>query len=192
MIPDYQGIRDAEHIKLLSIFHYVYAGLLAIGTLWPLIYVAMGLMFVSLPMSATSGPPPPTVGISPATPASPATAPPSTGGSSSAPASPSAGSLSHGSTSTSSPAEVKMFGWMFFGIGVVMALGFLVMATMNFLCGRFMSARRHRVFILVISGLNAMVFPIGTALGVFTFIVMLRPSVEGLFDGKVEPIGLSK
>ncbi|MGB1130752.1 MAG: hypothetical protein ACPG4K_11930 [Haloferula sp.] len=82
-------------------------------------------------------------------------------------------------------------GWTFFGIGVLMSLGFLVMAFLNFLAGRFMSSRRHRIFILVVAGVNGMAVPIGTTLAVFTFIVLLRPSVEGLFENRVEPIGVS-
>ena len=83
-------------------------------------------------------------------------------------------------------------GWMFFAIGVAMSLAFLVMAFLNFFAGRWMSARRKRIFILVLSGLNAMAFPFGTALGVFTFIVLLRPSVEALFEGRVEAVGVQR
>lgn len=185
----YKARKDAEHIKLLSIFHYVYAGLLAVGTLWPLMYVAMGLMVVSVTpstpspiISHSSGPSPSSSSFPTAAAASPAPFPPST-------ASP---SVSSGvPTATGTPAEAKIVGWSIFGIGVLLSLGFLVMAFLNFLAGRFMSSRRHRIFILVVAGVNGLAVPIGTTLAVFTFIVLLRPSVEGLFENRVEPIGVS-
>lgn len=188
--PQYQAQKDAEHLKLLSIFHYVYAGLLAVGTLWPLIYVAMGLMFVAMPTGPSSSSSPPVV-VAPAAPGSAASpaAPATSAGSHGAAAPASAPSATASYSLSASPAEAKMMGWMLFAIGVAMALAFLVMALLNFFVGRFLSARRHRIFILVMSGLNTIAFPFGTALGVFTFIVLLRPSVEGLFEGRVEALG---
>ena len=38
--------RDEEHLRLLSIFHYVVAGLGALFSLFPLIYTAMGAFFI--------------------------------------------------------------------------------------------------------------------------------------------------
>lgn len=48
---DRQRIRDEEHLKLLSIFHYVSGGLTAFSGLFPLIYVIMGALFLTLPVS---------------------------------------------------------------------------------------------------------------------------------------------
>lgn len=83
-----------------------------------------------------------------------------------------------------------MFGWIFFGVGVAMSVAFLTVAVLNFLAARWLSARRNRLFILILSGVNTIAFPMGTALGVFTFIVLLRPTVEGLFDGRSEAVGV--
>ncbi len=59
---------------------------------------------------------------------------------------------------------------------------FIVTAmAVNVLSGMFLLRRRHRVFSLVIAGFNCMWFPFGTALGVFTFIVLLRESVTRLY-----------
>lgn len=195
--PEYQAHKDAEHIKLLSIFHYVYAGLLAVGTLWPLIYVAMGLMMVSIPSSASGSPPVVAPPASTSSSSGSSVAPTAGGASTGAPATTSPASVSPApggtitySSSGSGMAEAKFMGWMFFAIGVAMSLGFLVMAFLNFFAGRCMSARRKRIFILILSGLNTMAFPFGTAIGVFTFIVLLRPSVEALFEGRIEAIGI--
>ncbi len=200
--PEYQAQRDAEHIKLLSIFHYVYAGLVAVATLWPLIYVAMGLIMVSLPSTPSSSPPvvvtsAPAASGSPASSAAPATtpaapaatpAPPVT-----APSTPSSTAASAPTPSGSSgAAEQKMFGWFFFAVGVAMSLAFLVVATLNFFAARWLSARRNRLFILILSGVNTMAFPLGTALGVFGFIVLLRPSVEAVFAGESPAIGVDR
>jgi hypothetical protein len=48
---DRQRIRDEEHLKLLSIFHYVSGGITAFSGLFPLIYVIMGALFLTLPVS---------------------------------------------------------------------------------------------------------------------------------------------
>ncbi len=45
-----------------------------------------------------------------------------------------------------------------------------------------LSARRHRVFCLVTAGFNCLSAPLGTALGVFTFVVLQRPTVVSAFD----------
>jgi hypothetical protein len=55
----YQDQRDAEHIRLLVIFHYIYAALVALGASVPIIHVGMGLAMVSGKFgSGPSGPPP--------------------------------------------------------------------------------------------------------------------------------------
>jgi len=51
---------DCEHLKLLSIFHYVVSGLAALFACFPIIYLVLGLMFILSPQ--TFGPakqPPP-------------------------------------------------------------------------------------------------------------------------------------
>ncbi len=47
--------RDAEHIKLLVIFHYIYAGIVAVGASIPVIHVVMGLAMVSGRFAAAPG-----------------------------------------------------------------------------------------------------------------------------------------
>ena len=46
-----ERIRDEEHLKLLSIFHYVSGGLTAFSGIFPLIYVIMGALVLTLPVS---------------------------------------------------------------------------------------------------------------------------------------------
>jgi hypothetical protein len=42
-----QRVRDDEHLKLLAIFHYVFAGGAALMGLFPLLHVALGLAMAS-------------------------------------------------------------------------------------------------------------------------------------------------
>lgn len=54
--------QDQEHLRLLSIFHYVVAGLSALFACFPLIYVILGLIFALAPEKmANHGQPPPPV-----------------------------------------------------------------------------------------------------------------------------------
>ena len=62
--PHPQALQDAEHLKLLSIFHYVMAGLTALVGCIPILHVVIGIVMVSggLPSSPSSPPPPPAFG----------------------------------------------------------------------------------------------------------------------------------
>ncbi len=41
--------QDLEHIRLLSMFHYVVGGLTALFACFPIIHLIMGIMFVVTP-----------------------------------------------------------------------------------------------------------------------------------------------
>lgn len=62
-IPELQ--EDAEHLKLLTVFHYVFCGLLALGGLFPVFHVVIGLLMVTqdLPVDPTAGVQPPVEGF---------------------------------------------------------------------------------------------------------------------------------
>jgi hypothetical protein len=45
-----------------------------------------------------------------------------------------------------------------------------------------LGTRRRRTLCLVTAGLTCASFPLGTALGIFTFIVLSRPTVKTLFE----------
>lgn len=78
------------------------------------------------------------------------------------------------------------FGLMFFIMGtLVVCFGWLFGAAIAY-SGYSIGRRRHHLFCLIIAGLMcAMCNPIGTVLGVFTFVVLLRPSVRELFQPPV-------
>jgi hypothetical protein len=74
------------------------------------------------------------------------------------------------------------FGIMFFilGIGAVFC-GWLFGAAIAY-AGYSIGRREHHLYCLIVAGLMcAMCNPFGTVLGVFTFVVLLRPSVKELF-----------
>ena len=58
--------RDVEHLRLLSIFHYVMAGITALFAFFPLIYVVLGMVMILNPQamegSGNQPPPPPAIG----------------------------------------------------------------------------------------------------------------------------------
>lgn len=70
------------------------------------------------------------------------------------------------------------FQWFYVIFGIFLAAG----ATLNLLSGLWIRARRRRLFSLVVAGLNCLQMPLGTILGVFTFIVLLRDSVRALYE----------
>lgn len=134
--------RDLEHLKLLSIFWYVWAGLTALGGCISLIYVAMGAAMMAAPpgaMNATTQPS-----------GQPAPSPAALGG-------------------------------MFMGLGGCILLFMLGLALLAFMTARGLATHRRRTFCMVIAGLSCLSIPLGTVLGVFTLMVLSRPTVAAMF-----------
>jgi hypothetical protein len=50
--------------------------------------------------------------------------------------------------------------------------------------GYFIQTRQRRIFSIVVAAINCVLFPFGTVLGVFTMVVLVRPSVVALYGGK--------
>ncbi len=64
------------------------------------------------------------------------------------------------------------------------ALWFVASAVLNLLSGIYLRARRHRTFSTVVGAINCLHLPLGTVLGVFTLVVLSRPSVRALYDAQ--------
>jgi hypothetical protein len=128
---------DAEHLRLLSIFHYVVAGMQFLIASFPVIHLAMGIVLVFFP-----------------------------------------GKL--GATKANEPPE--LMGWFFILFaGVWMLVGYALVAC-TVMTARYLKQRRRYLFCLVIAGICAATcMPFGTVLGVFTIIVLMRPSVKAAF-----------
>ncbi len=126
--------QDAGHLRLLSIFYYVWGGLsLCLSGLLGLVLVA-GLFGMTRAMRQGGGPQPPA--------------------------------------------------WLPVGIGLMFGafvLFALVISALNLFTGKSLTDRRRYNLCLVVAALTCLSFPLGTALGVFTFVVLLRPAVRPLF-----------
>ncbi len=72
-------------------------------------------------------------------------------------------------------------GWIFIILGGSIMLVGLAFAVCVILAGRYITKRRHYIFCLVIASLNCLFMPFGTILGVFTIVILMRPSVKELF-----------
>ncbi len=75
-----------------------------------------------------------------------------------------------------------MVGWMFVAFAALIILGGWAFAVCLILAGKYLAAQEHYVFCLVVAGLACLFMPLGTALGVFTIIILMRDSVKGLFE----------
>ena len=73
-------------------------------------------------------------------------------------------------------------GWVFVAFASCAILLGLTFATCLAVAGRCLRARRRYTFCLVMAGLSCMFMPIGTVLGVFTILVLLREGVRARFQ----------
>jgi hypothetical protein len=81
-------------------------------------------------------------------------------------------------------------GWFMIGIGVALVLAALLFAALLAVAGWFVGARRHWLYCMIVAGLACALFPFGTALGVFTIVVLSRPEVKALFDARTSAPGM--
>jgi len=126
---------DQDHLNLLSIFHFVNAGLSLMGGAFFVFFFALtGAMIRNAPHGA-----------------GPQNQPP--------------------------PELIPLVGLVILSMGALV----LVSAIANLLSGIFIRKRKHHVFSLIVAGFNCLHFPLGTALGVFTFVVLLRDSVQNMY-----------
>jgi hypothetical protein len=74
------------------------------------------------------------------------------------------------------------FGWFFMILGGGLFLLGECFAACVIAAGGFIRSRSRYWFVFVIACLQCAFFPFGTVLGVFTIVVLSRPSVKHLFD----------
>lgn len=89
---------------------------------------------------------------------------------------------------TAPDAPPQFFGWYFLAIGVGFMVFFLGGGVLKILAGVWMRRRTHRTAILVTAGISCLSWPLGLIAGIFTFVVLLRPSVAALFGAAAEPM----
>jgi hypothetical protein len=82
------------------------------------------------------------------------------------------------------------------GLGLMVFAGLFILAGWTLaaliaFAGRSLQTRRRYTFCLVVAGIECIFMPVGTVLGVFTIIVLMRDSVKELFGRAVEPLPAS-
>jgi MFS family permease len=133
--------RDHDHLRLLSIFHYIVGGFTLVFSCLFILYIVMGLVMYLNPQAFH---------------------PPQ--------------------QADSVPPMPKEFGLFVVAFGSFALLFGWAYGILTIISGRMIGRLRGRVFSLVIAGLNCLLIPFGTALGICTFIVLLRESVRKLYQ----------
>jgi hypothetical protein len=123
------GNRDAEHLRLLAIFHFIAGGLALLCGCIPIVHVVVGIFMV-------------------------------------------AGKLQN---------VPPQMGFFFIVIGTIFILIGWAMGICLIISGIFLKRRRYFMFSFVIAGIACAQVPFGTLLGVFTIVVLSRPSVKVLY-----------
>ncbi|NNJ85601.1 MAG: hypothetical protein HKP20_00385 [Akkermansiaceae bacterium] len=75
---------------------------------------------------------------------------------------------------------MELFVWFYLFMGLLL----LVLAVGNFLSAGYMKRRKNRTFSLVVAGINCLQVPMGTVLGVFTIMVLLRDTVVKSYENR--------
>ena len=156
-----------EHLRLLSIFHYVIGGFLALASLFPMLYVVMGAVFLFLEPAAHS----PEI-VESAAPLEEVDSP-QTGD---------AEPVTHaaGNRATQQQ-EQELVGGIFLVIGAIGVLVIWTLAIFAMIAGRRLARHRSHTFCLVVAATECLFMPLGTVLGVFTILVLVKPEARELF-----------
>lgn len=82
----------------------------------------------------------------------------------------------------SPPPEIFQTSHILIWFYLFLAFWCMAWVIMNLLSGIFLRTRKYRTFSFVVAGINCLQVPVGTVLGVFTIIVLLRESVRELYE----------
>lgn len=130
--------KDAEHVRLLGIFHYVLGGITGFCACIPLIHVTMGIVLLCSP-TMFQGPDMP-------------------------------------------PEMQQVMGGLFLGIGSVAVMLGWTFAILLFVAAGSLRKHKRHMFCLVVAAIGCLSVPMGTVLGVFTILVLSRPTVKAMFE----------
>ncbi len=152
------------HLDLLSVFHLVFGGLAVLGLGFLLIHYMVMSRFTGL---MESGDLPALAAPASMVPPASGTAPPL---------------IVRPVAVSTRPAFPKGIMAIFRVLYIVGAALIVVAGILNVLAGIFLRQRRHRTFCMVIAGLDCLQIPFGTVLGIFTLVVLSRPTVALAFE----------
>lgn len=79
------------------------------------------------------------------------------------------------------PPPPAFFGWFFVGAATIFIVIGWALAVASLLAGKYLKQQKNYTFIFVIAVISCMFAPLGTVLGIFTIIVLMRDSVKQLF-----------
>ena len=128
--------QDEEHLKLLSIFHYVAGGITGLFACFPIFHLIFGIVMLAVGLTGAGD---------------------------------------------DERIPFMIFGFMFTLIaGLIMLCGW-ILAVFLIISGRNLTRMRRYKFCFVIACISCLIMPYGTVLGVFTIIVLMRPTVKQLF-----------
>ena len=82
---------------------------------------------------------------------------------------------------SNNPEPPLFIGWFFVILGAVLIVLGLSIAICMIIAGGKLKKRKNRVFCMVVAGIECMVIPFGTALGVFTLITLNKESIQEIF-----------
>lgn len=162
-----------EHLRLLSIFHYVVGGIGYLFSLFPIFHLAFGIFFLAAPEEFFEPPKPPKITASSIgeTPSVEIEKPASEG---------------HAPT----PNEVfpaRLFGLLFTIIPAIIILCGFALSTLVIIAGKRLAACRSHTFCMVVAGIECLIMPFGTVLGIFTILTLIKPEARQLFG--LPPVG---
>ncbi len=87
---------------------------------------------------------------------------------------------------------MALFGLFFVAIaGSIMLFGWIFAGCIAF-AGRCIATRKRYMFCLVMAGIQCAFTPFGTVLGIFTILVLVRPSVKELFMPQIPETPVSQ
>ena len=72
-------------------------------------------------------------------------------------------------------------GWIFIILGSIFILVGWTLSTAIIIAGRKLKQRKSRMYCLVVAGIECMIMPFGTILGVFTLVVLMKEPVREIF-----------
>jgi hypothetical protein len=80
-------------------------------------------------------------------------------------------------------------GWIMGGVGIFLLVLLLAYGIAMIVAGRSLADRRRWLFCMIMAGISCPSFPFGTALGVFTLVVLSKPEVKALFTARRPSMG---
>ena len=87
-------------------------------------------------------------------------------------------------------APPKLLAWFFILLPAIFIIAGWTLAGFIIAAGRKLRRRESRTFCLVVAGLECILMPFGTVLGVFTILVLAKDSVKEMFPANNTPDGI--